>query len=1004
MKVAFSSVFFTGVLAALVLPNALAFSVPTSPRRSTKLDARSVHFLAGNRSKSDIIPTESPYYVKDKQCGITSQVTSASDKNEICPPECPYYAQNLFDDLHCSFACVESSMCSEMNDRRPIPDVVDGRKICRGPRVEHCNEFNYDGTDTCAKCQTFYALHEDGLCYFSHWMGLISVIAVGVCGVIFAIVWIVDLILRPVSNEENLRHGEEFRSRQKLHTPKDHEGGGRELWPLDTNLCTTMVAGPGMLLHFNFQVFIMIWAFCVATLWVIMALVVDNALFVLGTRKFGTPRDNCILVAWGYETQQRLMWTKILFLVIVYIGSFIFCILHGVRQLRLFQIMDTKIKTMKDFVCFLSGMPEIPGSDADIEERITKCIADYTQQDVVGVSICWDWQEQEEVCTQALEQDLRDRELLDMEAQERNQRKPGGEKRDKKDPDEVEAELVATYGPLRRWFHNMEKKIAEEDEDDERPDMKDVLEDLKTTTNAFVVFHTEDDRDAAVSKFNEEGGLVFEGSNLQLQYKECEPETVYWINFGHSTFASRMRRLIQGFGAIFLALVFWTVVFYAPYAWSIMSFNYDNGAEPPFIFAMTFTMVVVLGNAIMYEVCARVSDYVGFKFKGDRESCYMILYTVACMFNVFLDMVTTYYMAWEIMKGLGFRTYDGKKLEDVTNPQERFESYAMQRILAENTFAYSFPSTFLIPFLLEPFITIYFPLKAGQLLVSRHPKIVGWQAEGWLVAAPMEMGRYADILLNVVLGILIFYFPGGYTHTLFYAMVFSHLIIYAFDHWRVLNTIPQCVFAMMDVDWWSQAMLAPCVSTILSCLVFKANCNGYGYCITGWWPLVATCSYAWIAHLIFHLLVLRYVVPLFGHPDCTTVGPAKDKVFKDVAEELACSWFTSNPIHCLRSKVIHNHSPHCMFWVSGKEHLQEENPSINCFFHDKEAVAEDYSKNDLGATKLLHSFSSKFSFQGAKAEKNDKEDEREKEGKEAKEDADEDHEKKQVQPPEDDDK
>merc|ERR1719265_2622619 len=225
------------------------------------------------------------------------------------------------------------------------------------------------------------------------------------------------------------------------------------------------------------------------------------------------------------------------------------------------------------------------------------------------------------------------------------------------------------------------------------------LRDLECTEDAYVVFETEEERDEALKRFEENGGLEFKGNQLALHPITCEPDTVQWINFGHSTIAQRIMRLIMGFGYMCLGLLFWTVVFYAPYAWSVMSFNYDNGAEPPFIFAMTFTMVVVLGNAIMYEVCARVSDYVGFKFKGDRESCYMILYTVACMFNVFLDMVTTYYMAWEIMKGLGFRTYHGRKLEDVTNPQERFESYAMQRILAENTFAYSFPSTFLIPFL-----------------------------------------------------------------------------------------------------------------------------------------------------------------------------------------------------------------------------------------------------------------------------------------------------------------
>jgi len=107
------------------------------------------------------------------------------------------------------------------------------------------------------------------------------------------------LIMRPICNEEEMKLGQNFRTRQKLHTPKDHNGK-RSLYPLETNLCAEQVAGPGMLLHFNFQAVLMVWACWVATWWVIFAAGIDNALFVLGTRKFGTPRENCILVAWGY--------------------------------------------------------------------------------------------------------------------------------------------------------------------------------------------------------------------------------------------------------------------------------------------------------------------------------------------------------------------------------------------------------------------------------------------------------------------------------------------------------------------------------------------------------------------------------------------------------------------------------------------------------------------------------------------------------------------------------
>merc|ERR1719478_335099 len=161
--------------------------------------------------------------------------------------------------------------------------------------------------------------------------------------------------MRPINNQQELTEAQNFRTRQKLHTPKDHNGK-RDLYPLETNLCTELVAGPGMLLHFNFQVVLMIWAFWVATWWVIFATCIDNALFVLGTRKFGTPRENCILVAWGYETQQRLMWTKVLFLLIVYVVSFASFLMFSVRQLRLHQWLDAENKTMKDFALELTGL------------------------------------------------------------------------------------------------------------------------------------------------------------------------------------------------------------------------------------------------------------------------------------------------------------------------------------------------------------------------------------------------------------------------------------------------------------------------------------------------------------------------------------------------------------------------------------------------------------------------------------------------------------------------
>ena len=227
------------------------------------------------------------------------------------------------------------------------------------------------------------------------------------------------------------------------------------------------------------------------------------------------------------------------------------------------------------------------------------------------------------------------------------------------------------------------------------------------------------------------------------------------------------------------------------------------------------------------------------------------------------------------------------------------------------------------------------------------------------MAFEMDMGRYADLLLNCLLGIIIFFFPGGYTYTLFYAMVFSHVIIYAFDHWRVVSTIPSCCYASMDVDWWAQWMFAPCIATIATALVMKANCQGYGYCIKGA-ALVEAEIGMWFFHIFIHTLALKFLVPVFGLKEDPDNDPHAGKKYKEVAEELACSWFSANPVHCLRSQYVQEDKPHCCFWISGKEHLQTVNPDIHCFFQDDEAEAEDFTKADLGLKAVSQRFSAKY--------------------------------------------
>jgi hypothetical protein len=871
------------------------------------------------------------------KCGDTVQVSVKDDKDVRCPEDCPFFAQDKVDKEFCTFICVANrEQCLKYNPDTPIADTERG--ICRTAMVQNCKEFSMDGTDSCEVCGRGFHLGLDRKChskfkYFFYCLGVFFLVLLAI--IVF---WIVDMVMRPIYNGEVLMRSLQYRSHQKLR--KVSEGGNdgfsnRELWPVFTNMIREAPAGAGMMLHFNFQAAVVVWGLCIGLGWVALAAIVDGALFTLGTRKYGSPRENCILVAWGYETQQRLMWTKVLFLQVVYVFTFVGSIWFAIRQLRLFQDFDCKNKTMKDFVAMITNLPPLSGERL-VENELKESISSATGVPVVGVSVAWNFKEFEEDFGKVLEHDMVRR---DPVLRRHNSDVGAG----------GEIPKPENMGCITSILYDAERSaLAPSPEDEEvmsADKVKETLKGMQTSHTAFAVFETEALRDRAIAQLQANDGLEFEGQKAQLETLLSEPDTVQWASFGNASVSEQLSRLFVGFGAIFAALCFWSLVFYAPYAWAVMSFNYANGQQPGIIYGISFSMVVVVGNQIMYEVCARVSDYVGFRFSDTRAVCYMILFTVACLWNVCVDMVTTYYVAEQIMMELGFRTYHGKLLTEVPTFTSRFETYAMQRTLAENTYSYAFPSTFLIPFLLEPVATVLGPLMMGVYIVGSHPEIRGREAENWVAAAPIDLGRYADILLNMVLAILIFYFPGGYTHTLFIALGLSHIYIFAMDQYKLLRSAPNITVATMEVDWWAQALLAPCCGLILSCLVFKANCQDYGYCLDGA-PLILSCTSAFFVHCALHTVLQCYVVPLFGTPPLDEADdPCAHITFKDVSEVNPVSWFTTNPVHCLRSEHIYGHQPPCRFLISGKEHLIDANPSIGCFFRGgKVASSEDFRK------------------------------------------------------------
>merc|ERR1712232_177990 len=141
----------------------------------------------------------------------------------------------------------------------------------------------------------------------------------------------------------------------------------------------------------------------------------------------------------------------------------------------------------------------------------------------------------------------------------------------------------------------------------------------------------------------------------------------------------------------------------------------------------------------------------------------------------------------------------------------------------------------------------------------------------------------------------------------------------------------------------SQWMLIPCCSTILSCLVFKANCQDYGFCLKSW-SLIYACSAAWIVHLIVHTLFLIYVIPLFKLKEEDLPDQNAGMTYEQCSKQLACNWFSSNPVHCARSKYLRGKD--VMYYSIGKDHLQIVNADAGCYYHEATRLTLDEYEED----------------------------------------------------------
>lgn len=870
---------------------------------------------------------------KTARCNRTLAVKGLSTVFN-CRPECPYMAQLPGP---CQFKCITRAMCQagEGDPLAMVPDDDDMTcRRCSAAGCKKCDE--HDPTvcaeDGCAVGYVYDLLHKKCTVVGGPFFIGVKLVIVGL--VAYLLLWYFDLAcVRPAANEKGLEAGLQFREATKLgHT----DSAGRQQHSLCTNLhaaASCKIAGPGTVLHFNFQLVVIIWSLVLAGVWFLLAEMQDPALMLVGLRHADTPDKLCALVFWGHDVNVRAKAAKIGFLVFAYVFTFVGTVVYAMVQRKRFHAMDDS-STMKDFVALVRGLPIRRGTDASVEDDTLKLLESATNRKLVGVSVAWYTAEREEEVQKALEA-----ETVALE-----EAWNGGA------PEEGVAARPRTASLLRRVLGRMDGVLfnihgVELEGRDASKDLpvKDLLAELQTSGFAFAVFNSEEARDAAVKVSQESRGFAVPGEperRVWLQCKHMEPETVMFASLGISDvqFASN---IFWGWVLVGVAQSMWIFCFFLPYAYYISAFTYAHGDEPDAWAKIFLTLLVIVGNQVMYQVCSMVAYMAGFKFKDYVEAYYTLLYSATCLINVLVDLFITAVLAYRQMVGLGVPTVDGGLLSDLKSYHDIFDASSMQRSLGIQNWLYCFPGVFLIPFIIEPVVTLMLMRHLMQLLVRAHAELTTRQAQVALTPfVPMDMGRYADILLNVLLATISLFFASGFYLKIFLALAGSHVFVIIYDHYRVLRCVPAFYYASDLIERFSQAMLGVPCGMILVAIIIKSNCisgpREHGpFCVRDG-HLALRAAVAFTLHILAYIFIHRYVV------EWAVILDDHKKASDDyatVAATTPASWFSRNPVHCLRSKFVHEQDPPCIFHVDGKEHLLRANPSIGCHY-EKPHLAE----------------------------------------------------------------
>lgn len=869
-----------------------------------------------------------------------------------CPASCPYLRAEPT--RLCQFKCVAASDCNADNPLASYANPSSMRcEACRVPGCYHCGEKR----DVCAACQDGFEL-QDGLCLsVTRHLWTTFFVLLGIVGIFLTYYLFALFFLRSSRNEQALAAGESFREHSIVR--KTNDRGELDKVYLWKNLMDAKnnVCGAGVMLHFRWMGAIIVWAIFSTALFAIAGFLYWDRLGVHrpnSRKSYDACEDNVRLQVQEFNNIELVY---IICTLICYLVTFLGSLWLAASQHQAYQASGLNNVTMKDFALFATGFPICGGSEKVEEEYLNflKQQPQFHGLDVIGVSACWNFADRNQEVSELVrrEFDFHEGTLdVDYASQSVSSKAQGRKMRACVDPKLRCVDALFGIGDCPCLRSPKEANI--DDIWDEAATVKTLLKDLQTCGSLFVIMKSSADTEEACRRCKD-NPLVYcrDGSehNIIVSSMEAEPLTVLWKGFGtdHLTF---MMSLVLGCIIVFVCVLFLDLCFYTPYVYYILSYSEVAGmTQGGFLSGLLLGMLITVCNQCIYFIIASVADRCGWTNSDSKDTFYCVKYTLAVFFNTCIDLGTVLILAQGYSVDMAMQM---KIANDSTMSSKAIaEGPNIQKALYVQLVAYIFPSCTLLPFLIEPFATTVMPYYIGRALVRTRQEVSMQDAEECLQNPPYDLSRYGDILVNMLLCCMTLVFTYHDLWMLFSYMIISMVIIYMWDHLRVLRFTTKTVYSNASMDNAAMYMMAMPAAVIAACLVFKAYGASHhgvldlfrhgegGIIAMTRHTVLPYCVAAFLLHTVIHWILLKFVVMPITDKNIKKAKSVSGRhltegQYAEIGRQLPANYFNTNPVNCLRSRYIYKHEPPCIFYRVGKEHLLRKNEKIGLPFEARD--------------------------------------------------------------------